>query len=185
MRTFIAVDIDKPELVNKLKELEMELEATRVRIKLVEPENFHVTLRFLGEIPDSTVSDIRSGVLPKLKFKPFTLRLSGVGAFPSPNSARVIWVGIVQGFDELKSIRDQLDRLLKDIGIKYENDEEFTPHITIARLKYRPSPEIIKFIMEHSSYEVGEMIVNAVRLKKSTLTPKGPIYETIAEARVE
>jgi 2'-5' RNA ligase len=184
LRAFIAVDIDRPELVNKLKELELELESTRVRMKLVEPENFHVTLRFLGEIPDSAVSDIRSGVLPKLRFKPFTLKLSGVGAFPSPSSARVIWVGIVQGFDELKSIRDQLDKLLRDTGIKYESDEEFTPHITIARLKERSNPEVAKFILEHSSYEVGEMVVNAVRLKKSILTPRGPIYETIAEARV-
>ncbi|ADL19530.1 2'-5' RNA ligase [Acidilobus saccharovorans 345-15] len=185
MRAFIAVDIDRPELVSKLKELEQELESTRVRMKLVEPENFHITLRFLGEIPDSAVSDIRSGVLPKLRFKPFTLKLSGVGAFPSPNLARVIWVGIVQGFDELKSIRDQLDKLLKDTGIKYESGEEFTPHITIARLKERSNPEVAKFVLEHSSYEVGEMVVNAVRLKKSILTPRGPIYETIAEAHVE
>jgi 2'-5' RNA ligase len=185
MRTFIAVDVDEPSIVAKLREIEQELNMVKARMKLVEPENFHITLRFLGEVPDHVVSDIRSQVLLKIKFKPFTLKLSGVGAFPSPTSARVIWVGVVQGFDELKRIREQLDLLLKDVGVRYEEDEEFTPHITLARLKERPSPEVARFIVEHSSYDIGEMTIKAVRLKKSTLTPRGPIYETIAEARVE
>ncbi len=184
MRAFIAVDIDKPEIVSRLRLLEEELQQLKVKMKLVEPENFHITLRFLGEIPDFTVSDIRSRVLPSLRFRPFVVKLSGFGAFPSATNARVLWVGISEGFDQLKSIRDQLDSLLRQAGIRFE-EEEFSPHITLARLKERGGAAVAKFIMDHSSYEIGEMIVNSVRLKKSTLTPRGPIYETIAEARVE
>ncbi len=183
MRLFIAVDIDDPGMVERLRDLEEELRALRVQMKLVEPENFHVTIRFIGEVPDYVAGEIRGKVLPSLRFRPFKLRLAGVGAFPSPSSARVVWVGIVEGFDELKAIREQVDRGLRDLGLRLE-EEEFAPHITLARLKERGSPAVAKFIMERSSYEVGEMEVRAVRLKKSNLTPRGPIYETLAEARV-
>mgnify|MGYP001770648643 CR=1 FL=1 len=183
MRVFIAVDVDDPGMVARLRELEEELASLRVQMKLVEPENFHVTIRFIGEVSDYVVSEIRGKVLPAIKFRPFRLRLAGVGAFPSPSNARVVWVGITEGFDELRQIRDQVDRGLKDIGLRLE-EEEFTPHITLARLKERGSPAIVKFLMDRANYEVGEMEVRSVRLKKSTLTPRGPIYETLAEARV-
>ncbi|MGC9210240.1 MAG: RNA 2',3'-cyclic phosphodiesterase [Acidilobus sp.] len=183
MRLFIAVDIDRPELVKRLEEIEDELLSLRVPMKLVEPENFHITIRFIGEVADYVASEIRGRVLPSLRFKPFRLKLAGVGAFPNPSNARVIWVGIVEGFEELKEIREQVDRGLKEIGLSLE-EEEFTPHLTIARVKERGSPAVLKFIMEKANYEIGEMEVRSVRLKKSTLTPRGPIYETLAEARV-
>jgi len=104
-------------------------------------------------------------------------------AWPSWRSPRVIWVGITEGFEELKAIREQVDKGLKDLGLRLE-EEEFVPHITLARLKERGSPAVLKFLMERSNYEIGEMTVTSVRLKKSTLTPRGPIYETLAEARV-
>ncbi len=183
MRVFIAVDVDQPEMVQSLRALEEELSSLRVPMKLVEPENLHITIRFIGEVSDFIVGEIRSKVLPSLRFKPFKLRLAGLGAFPSPSNARVIWVGITEGFEELKAIREQVDKGLKDLGLRLE-EEEFVPHITLARLKERGSPAVLKFLMERSNYEIGEMTVTSVRLKKSTLTPRGPIYETLAEARV-
>ncbi|MGC9072020.1 MAG: RNA 2',3'-cyclic phosphodiesterase [Acidilobus sp.] len=183
MRLFIAVDIDRQDMLQRLKELEEELSSLHVPMKLVEPENFHITVRFIGEVAEYVAGEIRGRILPGLRFKPFRLRLAGIGGFPSPSNARVIWVGIVKGFDELKDIREQIDRGLREIGITLEQ-EEFTPHLTLARIKERGSPAVLKFIMEKSNYEIGEMEVRSVRLKKSTLTPRGPIYETLAEARV-
>ena len=181
MRVFIAVDIDNPAIVSRLRDLEASLLATRVPMKPVEPENFHITIRFIGEVPDYVVNEIRSQVLPKIKFKPFVVKLAGVGAFPSPSNARVVWIGIQKGFEELKAIRDQVDKLLTDLGLRLEQ-EEFAPHITLARIKDRGNPAIYKFIMDNANVEVGEQEVRSVRLKKSTLTPRGPIYETLAEA---
>ncbi len=183
MRVFIAVDIDKEDIVARLRELEGHLMETRVSMKLVEPENLHITIRFIGEVPNYIVDDIRSHVIARLRFKPFTLRLSGVGAFPSPSNARVVWIGVAQGFEELKAIRDQVDSMLRDIGVALE-PEEFSPHVTIARLKERGHPAIVRFLADFANYEAGEQEVNVVRLKKSILTPRGPIYETIAEAKV-
>jgi len=183
VRCFIAVDVDRPELRARLQEVQADLDRLGCGLKLVEPENIHVTLRFLGEVHSSLVSDVAKA-LDKIEAEPFTLTLRGLGAFPSPSRPRVVWVGLREGLAELSSLHRQVEALIKPLGFKPER-EAFTPHITLARVKVpRNLSSLAKFIAEHSDLEVGSMRVEEVKLKRSTLTPRGPIYSDIYVKRL-
>jgi 2'-5' RNA ligase len=108
------------------------------------------------------------------------LSCKGVGAFPSSNYMRVIWVGTEA--PEVKGIYDQLSGELAKLGFK---KEEFSPHITLARVKFlKDKQALVDFIDENGEVEIGDCIVDKVILKSSKLTPKGPIYENIYEKKL-
>jgi 2'-5' RNA ligase len=149
-------------------------------LKIVETENIHITLRFLGEISKDLVEKTRQE-MENLKFDPFEVELKGAGAFPNLSRINVIWIGIQKGALELSEIFSQLESKLRKTGFQLDN-RGFSPHITIGRVKSgRNKDALYTAINEMSDREFGSMMVNSIRLKKSTLTPKGPVYLTIYE----
>ena len=183
VRSFISIDIEDPEIINKIVHIQREIEGLRVAtVKYVEPENLHYTLWFLGEIPASLIEDVYR-VMRDIKSKPFKLELRGVSAFPSISRPRVIWIGAGKGSDAMINIYRQLEGGLRGLGFKPDK-RGFTPHLTIGRVKsISNAPLLHKKLMELSDVEIGEVLVDRIRLKKSTLTPKGPIYTTLKEVR--
>jgi len=175
LRSFIAIDIEDQQLLSKLIEIQLKIAATGADVKLVERENIHLTLRFLGEISRGMVDDVIN-VLRGLNASSFKVKLFGVGAFPRIQRPRVIWVGISEGVEALKSIYLQLEGGLRRIGFKPEK-EGFSPHITLARVRsWRGVERLANSILSLQAEEVGEVLVQQVKLKKSVLTVKGPIY---------
>ena len=176
MRAFIAVETDE-QLREKMAELQKQLSIEGV--KLVEKENLHLTLHFLGEI-DEGMKEKVINAMDKLSCRKFEMSCKGAGAFPSRNYMRVIWVGVEA--PELKEIYEQLGRELARLSLK---KEQFSPHITLARVKFLKEKEkIVKFLQENEQLELGKCTVEGVFLKKSTLTPKGPIYENVYEKKL-
>lgn len=183
VRVFIAIDIEDPLILSRIERIKESLISIGTPMKPVESHNLHVTLRFIGEVPPSTVEEIKRSILGRLEFRSFSIRLQGLGAFPSPTSPRVVWVGVEGGLEELSEIRRFIDSGLRSLGIPPDR-QEFKPHVTLARVKGRRRIEALsKAIIEYSDYEFGEMVVSSVRLKKSTLTREGPIYETLLEVK--
>ena len=180
LRTFISIDIDEPTVVNELTKLQGELKSADPAIKLVEPQNIHLTLRFLGEIDVGLVEGVKD-VLNKVKFKPFEMELGGVGCFPNMNRPRVIWVGLLKGVEEVRRLHEDIERGLRGLGFR-PDPKGFEPHITIARVK-RLNRELVNKLMEVRDLVFGKILVKAIKLKKSTLTPRGPIYESLFERR--
>jgi len=181
---FIAIDIEDPLLVSKIDKLKDALISSGVPMKPVESYNYHITLRFIGEIPSFLVDEIKGEVLQKIRFRSFSLTFKGLGAFPRVYKPRVIWVGILEGIDYLKKIRDEIEKGLRKLGIPPEKEKEFSPHLTIARIKgTRNLSSLIKIVNEYSEEEFGKMEVKYIRLKKSVLTRSGPIYETLMEVK--
>ncbi len=184
VRAFIAVDIDDPEVRKKIIAFRDAVAASGAHVKIVEDENIHLTLRFLGNIPETLIDDIYD-VMRSIRFKPFKIRVSGVGCFPNINRPRVVWVGVTEGYEELKRIRDELERGLRGLGFRPER-EEFVAHITVARVKSGRKREALrKVIEEFQDFDAGEMVVRYIRLKQSILTPRGPIYRTLREVSAE
>ena len=182
-RIFVAIDIEDPLVVSRIERVKDALVSIGTPMKPVESYNLHITLRFIGEVPLSVVEEIKRSVMPKLSFKRFTIRLQGLGAFPSPGSPRVVWIGVSEGAEELGRLRRVIDSELRPLGIMPER-QEFKPHLTLARIKGRRRIEALsKMIVEYGDYEFGAIIVESVRLKKSTLTRQGPIYETLSEVK--
>jgi 2'-5' RNA ligase len=184
VRAFIAVDIEEPAVVARLVRIRDSFVATGAPMKPVEDQNMHITLRFLGNIPLSLADEIER-VIREARPRRVVIRLKGVGAFPSISRPRVIWVGVEEGegFRELRRLYEEIERGLRRLGFRPER-EEFVPHVTLARLKgSRNIDRVVKLLGELADVEVGEVVLESVRLKQSILTPRGPIYRTLREVR--
>ena len=175
MRAFIAIDVG---MQKKMEEIYEKLKATGARLKMVEPKNIHLTLKFLGEIDREMVGKIK-GCMEDVAadVKPFNAKLSGMGVFPSRGNIRVIWIGFSDEGQAEKMAR-QIDEKLSALGFKREKN--YKPHVTIARMKSGEKKEKVLEIIDTYRDEIfGEIECREIKLKKSTLTPEGPIYEDI------
>jgi 2'-5' RNA ligase len=182
IRSFVAFDIDNELVVRRLSEVQGMLVNTDADLKLVKPQNIHVTMRFLGNISLS-MADLIHEEMKQIFFSSFTIELRGLGAFPSLRYVRVVWAGIRKGANELANVFDQLEPRLRRLGFK-PDPKGFSPHLTIARVRTgRHKAELIRCVEDLSDYKFGVIKADSLRLKKSVLTPKGPIYTTLREVR--
>ena len=180
IRSFIAFDIDNKSVLRKLSEAQDKLVNTGADLKLVKPQSIHMTMRFLGDVHPSMVDAIHEE-MEKVSFTPFDVELKGIGVFPNMKYLRVVWAGIHKGANELKKIFDQLEPRLRKLGFR-PDPKGFSPHLTIARVRRgRNKAELIRCVKELADYEFGILRADCLRLKKSVLTPKGPIYSTLKE----
>jgi len=180
IRSFIAFDIDNETVLKKIMEIQATIAKADADVKFVEPKNIHVTVRFLGDINASVVEKIYEE-MRKIKFTPFDIKICGAGAFPNLRYPRVLWAGITEGANQLQSISNQLEPLLRSLGFR-PDPKGFSPHLTIARVKSgRNKAELAKTVGENVNYEFGIVKAGCLRLKRSDLTPKGPIYSTLKE----
>ena len=182
IRSFISIDLEDKALVERLGDLQKKLADSGADLKLVEAENMHFTLRFLGEIASSTVNALIEE-LKSVKFNSFRLSLQGLGAFPSLDRINVIWIGNTEGREELKQIAEKIEASVRKIGLPPDR-EGFSPHLTIARVRSgRNKDKLAEILKAAPDYDLGTLNVNSVRLKRSILTTQGPIYRTIFEVK--
>jgi len=180
IRSFLAFDIESDTVLNRLATAQNLIVQTGADLKLVEPQNIHITVRFLGNITLAMAEKIFDE-MKKLQFTPFTVQIKGLGAFPNPHYSRVIWAGITTGADQLESVYSQLEPRLRGLGFTPDS-KGFSPHLTIARVRSgRNKQQLAKFIIENANYEFGTVNAKCLRLKKSDLTPRGPVYSTLKE----
>ncbi len=146
-------------------------------VRLVKPGLIHVTLKFLGDVPPSKVERVVEA-LGSVKRPDFTAKVRGMGAFPG-RSIRVVWIG-AEG--EFEGLFRAVEAALSPLGFERER-RGFTSHATIARVG-RPNPETTTLLSSKldpfRNIDLGEFRATEFLLKKSTLTPGGPIYEDIA-----
>jgi 2'-5' RNA ligase len=146
-------------------------------LRLVQPELVHVTIKFLGDVPEAKVERV-TDALSKVKMTPFPAHVASMGTFPG-RDIRVVWLGLEGNFDELFQL---VESALNIIGFQREA-RGFSPHITLGRVG-RPDPEtnreIHSKITALSGVDLGRFQVDRFYLKKSTLTRGGPIYEDLA-----
>jgi 2''-5'' RNA ligase len=182
LRVFVAVDVEDNLLVSRIARVADTLAGIGVPMKIVEPYNLHITLRFIGEVRRGVVEEV-ARALKEVKFRAFNMTLKGLGAFPSTLNPRVVWIGVSEGYKELSSLREEVERVVRRVGVPAER-EEFTPHVTLARVKgTRNIASLTRMLNDMRDYEFGNMVVDKIRLKKSTLTRQGPIYETLVEVK--
>jgi 2'-5' RNA ligase len=182
MRSFIAIDMENEEILQALKELSR----VEADIKLVRPENLHITLKFLGEIPEDKIEDICRAMEASFSgYAPFEVSLEGMGAFPSLKYIRVIWIGFGENRERLIEMQEALEGNLKGLGFRPEK-RGFDPHLTLGRVKSpRGKEELRDFLTNNRGRRFGPFLVDRVKLKKSVLTPKGPVYSTLKEVLLE
>ncbi len=179
MRVFVSIDINE-ETRQRLIDVQKKLSRTGARLKLVEPENIHLTIKFLGEVEEVKVPSIEEALQHATAgTKPFEMVVSGIGVFPNQNYVRVVWAGVSGGSEEVLSIQRNIDGELEKLG--FPKDTNFIPHITLSRVKsLKRKEDMLDFLRETAKEEFGKTCVREISLKQSTLTPKGPIYTTLA-----
>ena len=180
IRSFFAFDIEDNRIVRLMSDVQGMLANTGADLKLVTPQNIHLTVRFLGDIHPPMIDAIYEE-MKQLSFSPFTIEIRGLGAFPKPNYPRVVWAGIKKGANELADVFEQLEPRLRGLGFKPDN-KGFSPHLTIARVRTgRNKARLAEAIRELEDYEFGTVKAECLMLKKSDLTPRGPIYTNLRE----
>jgi 2'-5' RNA ligase len=180
IRSFVAFDIDNETVLRNLTDVQGLLMKTGADLKVVEPKNIHITVRFLGNVTLSMVENVFEA-MGKVQFVPFDAEIRGLGAFPDVRYPRVVWAGMAKGTDVLRGIFSQLEPHLRSLGFAPDS-KGFSPHLTIARVKSgRNKAELARLISENVNYEFGNVRAACLRLKRSELTPKGPIYSTLKE----
>ena len=170
MRLFIALDFNefKDYFINIQDQIDKEL------AKVNFTSTFHLTLKFLGEVAEDKLPIIKKS-LKKIKFEPFSIYLDKIGFFPNENYIRVVWIGL-KPVDKINELQQKIDDSLISI---FPKDKRFHPHITLCRIKFIKDKS--KFIENLKNIEIEEKKtdIDKFKLIKSTLTPKGPVYEDL------
>ena len=179
IRTFIAVFPPK-EISQRLGEAIAKFRGSAPEAKWVAPENFHFTLRFLGDLPEERLDLLARCVAESVRGEaPFDLTLTGLGAFPSAGRPRVLWVGTDAGGERLSRLAE-----IVESGLRSEKfgkaDKPFSPHLTIARWRRPERNERVGKLIETSPLEAGPFRVEAVNVMESVLRPQGPAYKSRA-----
>ena len=169
MRAFVAIEVSDQTVLNSIHKIQGEL---NIKAKPVELHNMHFTVQFLGEVSEEMVGKI-SAVLSSLEFSAFSISFASIGVFPKPNFPRVIWIGTNDGVNELEKLAEMIRSKLSQLG--FSPDKKFKPHVTIFRVKNKIE-DISSKLEKFSSYSFGKQVVSEIKLKKSELTPNGPIY---------
>ena len=175
IRAFIAVKVPG----NIADELENFLADLRplAKIKWVRREQFHITLKFLGEIESGVLHQVEDILMPMKNFDSFTIELNHIGAFPNLNMPRVLWLGGDKGANELANLSRKINDVLYDeLDIERET-KKFRAHMTLARLKdYRLPEDLVRRLgnVKNFAWNCSELV-----LMRSILTPSGPIYSQI------
>ena len=143
-------------------------------IKWIPSENIHLTLYFLGEIPNDDVPNLIHSIEYNISISQFFLSISGTGVFPSSKSARVLWLGIEKGINELKLLHNQIGKSIREFSDNYEKNK-FVPHISIAKIKQAFGKiDVLPFL--NSVYSPIEIELNSISMYESKLFPEGAQY---------
>jgi 2'-5' RNA ligase len=175
IRTFIAVEIGD-EIRKRAVALQERLAKTGDDVRWVDPAGMHVTLIFLGEVDEREVMDVCRAVKAVAKQEaPFTLNVSGVGAFPNTRRPKTVWAGITDGAEALQRIHGLLNEALSELGGYRKEDRAYTPHLTLGRVNGSGQGLIVEF-PKLMSWSGGHTTVNELIVFSSEMTREGPEY---------
>jgi 2'-5' RNA ligase len=183
IRTFLAVEIDDG-IRRAATALQATLAQSGAAVKWVDPASMHVTLQFLGEVDDRDLPAICRTVAKVTKMEPpFTLRVAGVGAFPTPRRPKVVWAGLTDGAAELQRLFAALEQPLIDLGVYRREERGYTPHLTLGRTKSEADGNTLAAVLpKHLAWQGGHTAVEEVVVFSSELRRDGPEYTPLGRA---
>jgi 2'-5' RNA ligase len=177
-RAFIAGDFDEKTKV-KLKQLQDNIKSYLINTKWVKPDYFHITFKFLGDIPKDKISHI-SGCIKKIceEIQPVEIIIRKAGIFPYRGNPRVLWVGIDENID-LNFIYRRIQEEMNKCGFPFEK-KPFSPHVTLGRFKQKPpTKETLDRALRDTEGFFLRTVLKTLSFMKSDLTLGGPVYTPI------
>ncbi|MEN3340576.1 MAG: 2,3-cyclic 3-phosphodiesterase [Acidobacteriota bacterium] len=183
MRLFVGVEID--DVVRRraaaIADAAGKLLSDDLVVRWIAPENLHITLWFLGEVPDPRAASVLTALARPFDIPPFPLALGGIGAFPSSGLPRVVWLGVRDGDAGLAALHREIGARLEPLGFAAE-PRPFAAHLTLGRVKgARPgtAPRAVRERWRELAADAGECAVAAVTVFRSRLSPRGAVHEAL------
>jgi 2'-5' RNA ligase len=182
LRAFVAVEIP-PGLLESLAAVQGELRRRGVQARWTRPENLHLTLRFLGDVPAERVANLATALRSAVAgHSGFRLTSAGIGVFPGLRRPRVLWAGLRGATADLARLQQEIEERLEAIGFPREA-RDFHGHLTLGRFDERVSAGLVAdAIAAYASASFGSFDVREVVLFQSDLQPRGPVYAALARA---
>ena len=186
MRAFLGIALPAS-LRQLLVEVQRTLAEAGTDVRWVQPECLHVTLRFLGEINEvQRIAIERIGARIGSSQGPFQLGLGSVGAFPTLDAPRVIWMGIDQGRDVVTQLMEHIEKKLRQVLAPSQEEHAFIPHVTLGRVRSPRSSRILSRHLQTVPWRVPPpWSVSALTLFQSVLSSAGPRYTVFSEFSLE
>jgi 2'-5' RNA ligase len=187
MRCFVAIDIDEDirrQIGQLQKKLQKNLSVGESEIKWVDPELIHLTLKFIGDVPDRDINELCAIVSDvAAAHNVFSVDVNGLGYFGSP--PRVAWVGI-ESPPELIDLQKELDERLSMTGLAPEDNKAFHGHLTLCRSKnYKAGRKLQHLLDDYGPVELGIQTVDTVCVYTSELTKQGPVYTVVSSNKLK
>jgi len=178
IRCFLAIELSE-NLKRSLESLRSRVDLPQFDVRWVEPRNLHLTLRFLGEIPEEDIETVSEAAQKTAEAtESFSLLIQGLGAFPTLGSPRVVWAG-VEPAEPVVRLERKLSRELDRLNWP-PPDKPFRPHLTIGRVKSSRGKGELRRLLERTQREkIGEIRVTDIGLIRSQLRPAGPLYTNL------
>ena len=188
MRVFIAVDISEQikTAISRLQEqLRRKTNIGKGQATWVRPEAMHLTLKFLGEIDDGQLAQVSKVVDEVAKgCRSFNLDVESVGFF-GERAAKVLWVGGGKGSEDLSALANNIEQRLAQAGFPQE-EREFAAHLTLCRVKdLSAGKRLAEEAGNFSAFKAGTVLVDAVKVYQSQLTPAGAVYTVLGSYRLQ
>jgi len=177
VRAFVALELSG-EIRSRLAKSQALLRTCPARLTFVNPDLIHITAKFLGEIPVQQLPAIMDA-LRNIPFTPFTVT-AGEVTVNNRSRPHTVW-SVIDDAGRGQQLLSAIDAVLGPLGIASEA-RRFTPHATIARVK-SADPSLFTALKNLEGTGYGSCMVSGLKLKKSTLTPNGPIYEDLLEVK--
>jgi RNA 2',3'-cyclic 3'-phosphodiesterase len=181
IRAFAALNLPA-DIIDHAYGLQSALKARGLRLRWVKPQNLHLTLKFLGDIPAAVVADVGLALRrASRETAPLALNVQGMGVFPGIRRARVLWVGLGGQIEALQLLYSRIEDELADLGLAREK-RGFKAHLTLARMKGPVAPwDLSVALQETGNYEPRSFWARQLILYKSELRPQGAIYTPMVE----
>jgi len=189
IRTFIAIDLSDEHRA-ALDRVQMQFKAERASryVRWVAPSSIHLTLKFLGDVETAQMPALFQAVTDAcVGIAPFTLQVSGAGAFPNTRRPNVVWVGVQGEVERATVLAKKIKEACAALGFPRE-DRAFSPHLTLGRVKRETSSNdrrlVGEMIEQANVGDLGEIHVAQVNVIKSELRMTGSIYTRLHEVRL-
>ncbi|GAB4484782.1 MAG: RNA 2',3'-cyclic phosphodiesterase [Thermodesulfovibrionales bacterium] len=178
MRCFIAVPMPEP-VISAIRPLLGKLARSGADVTWVPPENIHLTLKFLGETDEASLSRLKAALEKKVaSCRPFCITIAGVGYFPSEKRPRVVWIGCGNGAAD--GLHRAVEAAAAEAGFAPE-ERPFSAHLTIGRVRSpKRLQEAARVLDGYSGTVFGTAVISEVHIMKSDLKPAGAVYQSLS-----
>ncbi len=179
MRLFIAIEL--PDAIKaEIARVQQQLEASGAGANWTRPEGIHLTLKFLGEVPDAKAQEILAAMAGAARGTgTLSLKVEGAGAFPNVKVPRVLWLGLSGDIERLSVLQEAVEDAMERLGFDRE-ERKFSPHLTLARIKFpKPRDNWAAVIDGIRNVDLGGFTADRLSLMKSELRREGAVYTEI------